>query len=84
MPFLYPDSVDTPSVMRLMRELVLHANVYLSEVSEPNAKLLGNIAQYLAYLLQVFGVIPQERALGFSSSRGQEMSQVVLQFLVLL
>ena len=76
--FLFADSIDTPTVMRLMKELVLQANIYLSKASEPNAKLLEKIAHYLAYLFQVFGVIHQEKAMAFNTSRGQEINQVAL------
>ena len=61
-----------------MKELVLQANIYLSSAPKPNARLLEKIAQYLTYLFQVFGVISQEKATGFSASRGQETNQVAL------
>ena len=62
--------------MRLMKELVLQSNIYLSKAAQPNAKLLEKIAHYLTYLFQVFGVIQQEKAIGFSTSTGQETNQV--------
>ena len=64
--------------MHLMKELVIQANIYLAKALPPNAKLLEKIAQYLAYLFQVFGVIPQEKPMGFSISRGKETNQVTL------
>ena len=61
-----PDSVDTPTVLLLMKELVTICNVYLSETSqEANVKLLYTIATYLTQLLRVFGVITSDQGIGF-------------------
>ena len=48
------DSVDTPTVMRQMRELVGLSNSYISaKDSNSDVILLGNIAKYLMYLFKV-------------------------------
>lgn len=60
------DSVDTPSVMKHMRDLVGACNVYCSESSvPPNSRLLETIALYCTRMLQIFGVIPSESKIGY-------------------
>ena len=70
------DSVDTPIVLRHMKELVATCNVYIAEQSSPNARLLGDIAQYLTYLFRVFGVSNQDTSIGFSVEGAQAANQV--------
>ena len=77
------DSVDTPTAMHLMQELVKQTNVYLSAVPEPNAKLAGSIAEYLTFLFQVFGVIDKEKAIGFTSFEGPASSNQVMNYIYL-
>ena len=71
-----------------MRELVSLSNSYIDEEGDmPNFRLLANIAQYLSYLLRVFGVIPHEIAIGFPTDDDQQgdMVRMIIQiFLVLL
>ena len=40
-------------------------------LTTPNAKLLENIAQYVTYLLKVFGVINTSESIGFPVETGQ-------------
>ena len=42
----------------------------------PDAKLLGNIAGYITYLMKVFGVINSEEAIGFPMESGQSGNTV--------
>ena len=75
------DSVDTPTAMHLMQDLVKQTNVYLSAVPEPNTKLVGSIAEYLTFLFQVFGVIDKEKAIGFTSFEGSASSNQVMNYM---
>ena len=51
---VHVDSVDTPTVIRQMRELVGVSNSYISaKDSNSDVILLGNIAKYLMYLFKV-------------------------------
>ena len=63
--------------MRLMRELVSSANVYLTDRGTlANARLLQTIAQYLTFLLRVFGVVPSDAGLGFPVEQEGTTDQV--------
>lgn len=74
---LSPDSIDTPQVMLLMRELVGACNVYMAESGpSANARLLHSAALYLTQLLRVFGVIPREESLGFPLTQEGDSDQV--------
>lgn len=72
------DSIDTPTVIKLVRELITISNTYMNATSEatPNAKLLGNIAGYITYLMKVFGVINSNEAIGFPMETGQSGNTV--------
>lgn len=73
------DSIDTPQVMRLMRELVSSANVYYTDRGTiANTRLLHNIAHYLTFLLRVFGVVPSDGGLGFPIEQDGTTDQVSL------
>ena len=73
----YLDSIDTPRVMRLIRELVSSANVYLTDRGTlANARLLQTIAHYLTFLLRVFGVVPSDGGLGFPVEQEGTTDQV--------
>ena len=67
------DSLDTPTVIKHIRELITNSNTYMNAQSSPtpNAKLLENIAQYVSYLLKVFGVINTNESIGFPVETGQ-------------
>ena len=69
------DSIDTPTVVKHIRELLTISNTYMNPQSPgatPNAKLLENIAQYITYLLRVFGVInSSDQSVGFPVESGQ-------------
>jgi len=53
----FVDSVDTPTALRQMQELVKLANIYISSKKErkesPNHQLLEGIAKYLTQMLKV-------------------------------
>lgn len=51
------DSIDTPTALRQMQELVKLANIYISSKKEkkesPSHQLLEGIAKYLTQMLKV-------------------------------
>ncbi|XP_036284693.1 cysteine--tRNA ligase, cytoplasmic [Pipistrellus kuhlii] len=63
------DNVDTRSALEEVRALVSQCNLYMAARKaarrRPNRALLESIAGYLTHLLQVFGAIEEESALGF-------------------
>ena len=70
------DSVDTPTVIRLMKELVVTCNVYIADQASPNAQLLGIVASYLTQLFKMFGVTGHDAGIGFTVEGDQAVSQV--------
>lgn len=63
------DSIDTPSAIRHMQDLVKHANIYISSKKDkkesPNHQALEMVAKYLTHMLKIFGTIDEEQAIGF-------------------
>ena len=53
------DSLDTPSVMRHLKELIYQCNIYLDQ-GHSNTRLLGTITNYVTSLLRMFGVFGQQ------------------------
>ena len=55
--FASSDSIDTPSALRLMQDLVKQANIYISTKKDkkesPNHQLIEGIAKYLTRMLKV-------------------------------
>lgn len=55
--FASSDSIDTPSALRLMQDLVKQANIYIStnkdKKESPNHQLIEEIAKYLTRMLKV-------------------------------
>ena len=57
--YLFPlsDSIDTPSALRHMQDLVKQSNIYMSTKKDkkesPNHQLLEGIANYLTRMLKV-------------------------------
>ena len=53
----FVDSIDTPTALRQMQELVKLANIYISSKKErkesPSHQLLEGIAKYLTKMLKV-------------------------------
>ncbi|KAL5497322.1 hypothetical protein EMCRGX_G013781 [Ephydatia muelleri] len=90
------DSLDTPLVMKHMRELVGTCNVYIAEAGgkSPNTLPLANIACYLTNLLDIFGVLGSgngtgslESRIGFpcsSSQGGQSLECTVMPYVSVL
>ena len=64
----HADSIDTVSVMKVMKELVGSCNVYLGE-GVANARLLEMMALYLTDMMKVFGVVPASTRLGFPTQQ---------------
>lgn len=57
--------MDTPTVMRHLKELISRCNVYTTETTSPNTQLLENVGFYITKMLQIFGVIPAASGLGY-------------------
>ena len=75
------DSIDTPSVMKHLRELVNRCNVYMTEAKPPNTHLLENVALYITKMLQVFGAIPSPSTVGYPvHSQQLDVEATVLPF----
>ncbi|XP_062513505.1 cysteine--tRNA ligase, cytoplasmic-like [Corticium candelabrum] len=75
------DSVDTPSALSHMKDLVRETNIYVRECQhndrQPNQILVRNIAIYLTDLLKMFGAISGEQTIGFSvAEAGQGSANV--------
>ena len=55
--FASSDSIDTPSALRYMQDLVKQANIYISTKKDkkesPNHQLIEGIAKYLTSMLKV-------------------------------
>lgn len=55
--FVSSDSIDTPSALRHMQDLVKQANIYISTKKDkkesPNHQLIEGIAKYLTRILKV-------------------------------
>lgn len=47
------DSVDTPTIMEELKELISKANVYINGQKSPNPAVLQKIAKYITKILQV-------------------------------
>lgn len=58
------DSIDTPGVMKCLKDLVNLCNVYMDDAA-PNSRLLESIASYCTQMFRVFGVIQSDVGLGF-------------------
>lgn len=63
------DSIDTPSAMRHLQDLVKQTNIYISSKKDkresPNHQALEGIAKYLTHMLRVFGANEEEQTIGF-------------------
>lgn len=78
---LHADSIDTPNVMKHLRELVSRSNVYMTEADPPNTHLLENVALYVTKMLQVFGAVPSPRGIGYPvESQQLDVEATVLPF----
>ena len=55
--FALSDSIDTPSALRYMQDLVKQANIYINTKKDkkesPNHQLMEGIAKYLTRMLKV-------------------------------
>ena len=78
---MFADSIDTPSVMKHLRDLLGSCNVYVTECDPPNTRLLENVALYVTKMLQMFGVIPSSRIIGYPVQSEQvDVEATVLPF----
>lgn len=61
------DNIDTKTALSQIRQLVSTVNNYLSSSSDqpPNSCLLQEIAEYVTWLLKVFGTIESDELIGF-------------------
>ncbi|KAL9955644.1 hypothetical protein ACROYT_G036997 [Oculina patagonica] len=85
------DSIDTPTALRQMQELVKQANIYISSKKEkkesPNHDLLEGVAKYLTQMLKIFGAIDEEQAIGFpvaSKTAAANHEEVAMPYVQLL
>lgn len=74
------DSIDTPTVMEQIRQLVSSTNIYMNTSNTTiNRLLLRNIASYITRLINIFGLNSSLSTLddiGFSRSTEQQASAV--------
>ncbi|CAG8434834.1 2436_t:CDS:10 [Funneliformis mosseae] len=84
------DSINTPSAMSELMELINRTNIYLSSGrNNINANVLENIAKYVTRILKIFGVTenPAFEEIGFGISQQQNignMEDIVLPYLRVL
>ncbi|XP_019854225.1 PREDICTED: cysteine--tRNA ligase, cytoplasmic-like [Amphimedon queenslandica] len=80
------DSIDTPTTLRLLKELLTLSNTYIdAKRDDANARLLADIAHYMTYLLKIFGVIPHDTGIGFSMKKEAEgIEDVVMPYAIAL
>jgi cysteinyl-tRNA synthetase len=74
------DSIDTPSVMEQIRQLVSATNIYMNTSNAVvNRLLLRNIAAYITRLINIFGLNSSASTtddIGFTRSSDQQASAV--------
>ena len=72
------DSIDTPSVMEVIRQLVSQSNIYMNTTNATiNRLLLRNIAAYITRLINIFGLnssVPSMDDIGFTRANEKETS----------
>jgi len=74
------DSIDTPTVMENIRQLVTTTNIYMNTTNTTsNRLLLRNIAAYITRLINIFGLNSSTSSvddIGFTRSNEQQTSSV--------
>lgn len=74
------DSIDTPTVMETLRQLLSTTNIYMNRNNATvNRLLLRNIATYITRLINIFGLnvsVPSTDDIGFVRSTEQQGSTV--------
>ncbi|CAF2042364.1 unnamed protein product [Rotaria magnacalcarata] len=74
------DSIDTPTVMENIRQLITTTNIYMNRTNATvNRLLLRNIAAYITRLIDIFGLnssVPSTDDIGFTRSTEQQASAV--------
>ena len=75
------DSIDTPTVMENIRQLISAANIYMNTSNSTiNSLVLRNIAVYITRLLNIVGLNPSspsvDQGIGFARSTDQQASAV--------
>ncbi|GAM22599.1 hypothetical protein SAMD00019534_057740 [Acytostelium subglobosum LB1] len=64
------DNFNTVDVMHSLTDLIKKTNIYLADKSRnPRVAILTNIANYITYILRVFGVVDTS-SIGFGSGEG--------------
>ncbi|KAH7729373.1 cysteine--tRNA ligasecytoplasmic [Aphelenchoides avenae] len=73
------DSIDTRTVMEKIREIVTMGNVYIMDKEKqsqpPNCNLLKTLAEYITWLLKMFGAIPESQQLGFPTDQNGNIAE---------
>lgn len=74
------DSIDTPTAMDHIRQLVSATNIYMNSTSAtPNRLLLRNVASYITRLITIFGLnatAASNDEIGFTRAGDQQASAV--------
>ena len=84
------DSIDTPTVMKHLRELIGVCNIYCAEQdTHPNCPLLETIATYCTRILQIFGIVPTDSKIGYplestATGEGVDVETLVVPFASLM
>ncbi|XP_044731400.1 cysteine--tRNA ligase, cytoplasmic [Chrysoperla carnea] len=81
------DNIDTRTALDVIRELVTTTNIYLRERKPPAFTLLHDVAEYITYILQIFGAVEIKTELGFPVSKnkvGENIECVILPYLTIL
>eukprot|EP00049_Salpingoeca_infusionum_P018486 m.357439 g.357439 ORF g.357439 m.357439 type:complete len:601 (-) comp17825_c0_seq1:172-1974(-) len=72
------DNINTPQVIRIVRDLITSVNVYQADVEKegrtPHAETLAQIARYVTGLFTMFGVIETDGAIGFPVNAAADVS----------
>jgi cysteinyl-tRNA synthetase len=75
------DSINTPTAMSELMELINKSNIYLSNGrNNINVYVLENVAKYVTKMLRVFGVVGNSASeeIGFGVSEQQNVGNVSL------
>lgn len=73
------DSIDTPTALKALEQLIRATNVYMAEVSDVGrgATLLARVQRYFTGMMSTFGVTPAASASAASTTGGASAEQVV-------
>jgi len=73
------DSIDTPTALKALEQLIRATNVYMAEVSDVGrgATLLARVQRYFTSMMSTFGVTPAASASAATTTGGASAEQVV-------